>query len=489
MNAIHKTIIHLAALPQTWGKRLLIVALIAILASCKMLQTNIAINSKPLPEKFTTNPDTATIAKLKWRQYFSDPQLQQLIDTAVANNPDLQMALQRIELFRAGIRTANGNLLPQVGVNINGGVRKFGLYTMDGAGNITTEITPGKLVPINLPDYYTGLQATWEADIWGKLRNQRKSAIANYLASVEGTHFVISNLVTEVAITYYELQALDNSLEIILQTITKQQEAFEVIQLQKNAGRANELAVQQFKAQLLHTQSLEKESRQQITEIENKINFLLGQYPQTVSRTKQPMFQSLPLQIAIGLPTSLLANRPDIREAEQIIQASRFDVKAAKAAFMPNLSLSTAFGFQAFKPNMLFLTPASTAYSVLGGFAAPLLNRNELKAQFNTAKANQLTALHNYQKTVLNAFIETQNQLSALQNLRDIGTLKKEQTDVLTQSAITATELYNASKANYLEVLLAQQNALQANLELVEVNKRQQIATVNIYKILGGGWQ
>ena len=467
-----------------------IVFALLIFSGCKTLNTDLTIPEKKIPSSFSSvSTDTTNIAEINWRQYFADTLLVKLIDTALAGNIDLQMALQRIEAARASVKLANGALLPQVGLNINGGVRKFGLYTMDGAGNITTEITPGQIVPINLPDMYVGLNASWEIDIWGKLRNQRKSTFANYLSSIEGTNFVISNLVADVGIAYYVLIALDNELEIIRQTIQKQQEALEVIKLQKETGRANELAVQQFQAQLLNSQALEFETMQQILEQENLINFLLGRYPQTVQRSKEVLFQEMPQQFASGIPSQLLSNRPDIREAEFQVQASKFDLKSAKAAFFPNLNITAGLGFQAFNPEFLFASPASLAYSVLGGLVAPLVNMNALKAQFNTAKASQLSAMYNYQKTILNGYVEVANELSNIENLKKINTLKKQQSDVLIQSVETSTELYKTAKANYLEVLLAQQNSLQTQLELISVNKRQRIATVNIYKALGGGWR
>ena len=467
-----------------------IVFLLLIISSCKTLNTNLTIPEKKIPSSFSSaSTDTTNIAEINWRQYFADTLLVKLIDTALAGNIDLQMALQRIEAARASVKLANGALLPQVGLNINGGVRKFGLYTMDGAGNITTEITPGQIVPINLPDMYVGLNASWEIDIWGKLRNQRKSAFANYLSSIEGTNFVISNLIADVTISYYELIALDNEQEIIRQTIQKQQEALEVIKLQKETGRANELAVQQFQAQLLNSQALEFETKQQILEQENLINFLLGRYPQAVQRNKEVLFQEMPQQFASGIPSQLLSNRPDIREAEFQVQASKFDLKAARAAFFPNLNITAGLGFQAFNPEFLFTSPASLAYSVLGGLVAPLVNMNALKAQFNTAKASQLSAMYNYQKTILNGYVEVANELSNIENLKKINTLKKQQSDVLIQSVETSTELYKTAKANYLEVLIAQQNSLQTQFELISVNKRQRIATVNIYKALGGGWR
>lgn len=456
---------------------------------CASLDTHLSIPEKEIPASFQNQKDTTTtIANINWRQYFTDPLLVKLIDTAVANNLDLQMALQRIEVSRSSVKLANGALLPKVDLSIGGGVQKFGLYTMDGAGNASTEITPGRTVPENLTDMFLGLQASWEVDIWGKLRNQRKSAVSQYLSSIEGTNFVISNLVADVAIHYNELLALDNELDIIRQTVQKQQEALAVVKLQKEAGRANELAVQQFKAQLLNTQVLEKQVLQQITEAENKLNFLLGRYPQPIQRKKGVLFEAVAQQVASGVPSELLANRPDVREAEYQIEASKFDLKAARAAFFPNFNITATLGFQAFNPEFLFVSPASLAYSLFGTVVAPLINMNALKAQFNTAKANQLTAMYNYQKTILNGYVEVANELSKIQNLEQIHSRKKQQSEALKQSVETSDELYKSARATYLEVLIAQQNALQANLELIDVIKQQRIATVKIYKALGGGW-
>ena len=461
-----------------------------IFPGCKTIITNLSITENKIPLSFNSSQtDTATIAALNWSQYFSDTLLVKLIDTAISGNIDLQMALQRIESARASVKLVKGATLPQVALNMNGGVRKFGLYTMDGAGNITTEIIPGKIVPINLPDMYVGLNASWEIDIWGKLQNQRKSAFANYLSSIEGTNFVISNLVADVALAYYELIALDNELVIITQTIRQQQEALEVVKLQKDAGRSNELVVQQFHAQLLNSKIYEFEINQKILEQVNLINFLLGRYPKSIERRKENIFFKIPLDISSGLPSQLLSNRPDLREAEFQLQATMFDLKVAKAAFFPNLMITAGIGFQAFNSKFLFVNPASLAYSALGGLVAPLVNRNALKAQFNTAKASQLSAMYNYQKTILNGYVEVVNELSNLDMLQQVISLKQKHSDVLTQSVETAYELYKSGRATYLEVLLIQQNSLQTQLELINVNKRQHFAMVNIYKALGGGWR
>lgn len=469
-----------------------IVFALIIFSGCKTLQTNLTIPEKKLPTSFlSSTTDTTTISALNWRQYFADTLLVNLIDTALAGNIDLQMALQKIQIARSGVRFQTGELFPKVDGNISVGSTRYGKYTESGQGNATTPYPddPDRVIPNPVQDFYIGLTATWEIDIWGKLRNQRKGAISNYLASIEGKNFVVSILVADVAIAYYELLALDNELAIVQQTMLKQQEALDVIKSQKEAGRANELAVQQFQAQLLNAQTLEKETRQQISETENKLNFILGRYTQTIQRQKELLFSETPSQFAAGLPSQLLSNRPDIREAEYQVQASKFDLKSAKAAFFPNINLSAAVGFAAFNPQFLFSSPASIGYSAMGGLIAPLLNMNALKAQFNTAKANQLKAMYNYQKTILNGYVEVVNELSNLSNLQQISDLKKQQNNVLTQSVETSNELYKSGRATYLEVLLAQQNSLETQLELVNTTKRQRIATVNIYKALGGGWR
>jgi outer membrane protein, multidrug efflux system len=386
--------------------RLIIAFLVITLGGCGTLNVDLSIPKNDMPTSFHNKKDPTNIADIQWKEYFVDPLLHKLIDTAISNNIDLQIALQRIEMSRSSVRAATGALMPTMGLGVGSAIRRYGLYTMDGAGNSTTDITPGQTVPTNLPDLFLGLQSSWEVDIWGKLQNQRSSAMSKFLASIEGTGFVVSNLVADVAIYYNELRALDNELDIIRQTLHTQYESLEVILVQKEVGRATELAVELFKAQVLNTRILEKEVLQKITVTENYINFLLGRYPQPIERTKDEYFTGIPHEITAGVPSQLLANRPDVREAEFQVEASKFDLKVAKAAFFPSFNITASFGFQAFNPDFLFVAPASIAYTAVGTFVAPLINRNALEAQFNNAEAHQLTAMHNYQKTILNAYVE-----------------------------------------------------------------------------------
>lgn len=468
---------------------LIIFVIVVTSSGCTGLNTDLAILENDIPDSFQKTQDTTNIADIQWKDYFADPLLHKLIDTAIGNNLDLQIALQRIEISRSSVRAATGALMPTMGLGVGTAIRRYGLYTMDGAGNATTDFKSGQQIPANLPDLFVGLQSSWEVDIWGKLQNQRSSAMAKFLASIEGTSFVVSNLVADVAMYYNELRALDNELEIIRQTLHTQYESLEVIQVQKDVGRATELAVELFEAQVLNTRILEKEVLQQIVVTENHINFLLGRYPQLIERTKGQFLKGIPHEISSGVPSQLLANRPDVREAEFQIKASKFDLKVAKAAFFPSFNITASFGFQAFNPDFLFVAPASIAYTAVGTLVAPLINRNALEAQFHNAEANQLTAMYHYQRTILNAYVEVANELSNINNLQKINTLKNQQNEVLQQSVETSHLLYRYGRASYLEVLIAQRNALQSNLELISFAKQLRIAGVKIYKALGGGWK
>ena len=218
-----------------------------LVSSCKTAQTIQQTGIKPIPNSFFIGNDSISAATNSWREYFSDKNLISLIDTALAGNLDALIAVQRIEQAKAAVQYRKGTLLPTVGGGGAAAIRRYGLYTMDGAGNSTTEILPNQIVPANLPDYFVGLQTAWEADVWGKLRNRKKASMARYLASVEGKNWLVTNLVTEVATAYYELLALDHELEIIKETISLQENALSLVTVQKEAAAANELAVSNFR--------------------------------------------------------------------------------------------------------------------------------------------------------------------------------------------------------------------------------------------------
>lgn len=459
------------------------------MAGCKSLNTQVEIESRALPDTFDTTTVETNIAHLSWREFFNDSLLVQLIDTAIENNLDLLQALQRIEMSRFQVQHATGALLPQLGLGTSAAIRRFGLYTMDGAGNSSTEMLPGQIVPTDLPDFYLGTYATWEVDIWGKLRNKRKAALSDYLATVEGVNFVISNLVADVATAYYELIALDAEIEVIKQTKLKQKIALEAVELQKEAGKTNALAVEQFTALLFYTEALEKEIVQKIIETENQINLLLGRFPQTIKRNSNGLNQSWSMNLDEGIPSQLLENRPDIRQAELQVKASKYDLQSAKAAFYPNINISASAGYQSFSTALMFSTPQSLAYTALAGMAAPILNQKQLRAQFNTAKAAQINALYEYQNAILNGFIEVANEVSNIENLNAVNEFTTSQNNAMLSAVDISQELFYSGRANYIEVLIAQQNALQSQIDLIIVRKRLKQSGVMLFKVLGGGWR
>lgn len=442
-----------------------------------------------LPPSYGDNAGAGIITPLSYKHFFTEEQLIDLIDTALLNNWDIQMALQRIQAAQSNVLLSKSFLKPEVNVAVSAGLSKFGEYTMDGAGNKSTEIYNGKIVPEHLPDYFVGLQSSWEVDMWGKLKSRKKAAMARYISTLEGKNLVLTGLIAEIAFAYYELRSLDQKLQIISENIALQQNALAIVKVQKHAGVTNELAVKQFESQLLHVRSLHFETKQQIAQTENWINFLAGRYPQPVNRDTV-MFRNTALpHIQAGIPVSLLQNRPDIRQAEWELKASRADVQAAKAAFYPSLNITAAAGFRSFKTSLLFNTPQSIAYGLLGSVTAPLLNRAAIKAEFNAANAAQLEALYNYQKTIVNGYVEVYNELIRLQNLQQVAELKTQQSEAMTSSITISEALFKTARASYLEVLFTQQNALQANLELIETKKDQWLTIINIYKALGGGWR
>jgi NodT family efflux transporter outer membrane factor (OMF) lipoprotein len=469
-------------------KGLGLVLICAAYTACKLPEVAQRAENKTVPAAFNGSQDTVSTASIQWRKFFTDPNLVNLIDTALKNNQELNITLQDIEIAKNEIKAKKGELLPSVTYGVGAGLDKVGRYTSSGAGDASTEITPGKEVPEVLPDYRFGLQANWEADIWHKLRNAKKGAVSHYLATVEGKNFVVTNLIAEVANSYYELLAEDNQLDIVKKNIALQTNALELMKIQKQATRVTELAVRKFEAEVLNSKSLEFDIQQNITETENKINFLLGRYPQTIIRDKSSFTDLVPPTVQSGLPSQLLANRPDIKQAEFELAAAKLDVKVAKAQFYPSLGISAAIGYQAFNPSYLLRTPESLIYSLAGDLAGPLINRNAIKAEYLTANAKQLQAVFEYEKAILNGYIEVANQMSKISNLQKSYDLKSKQVVALTQSIDISNDLFKSARADYFEVLMTQRDALQSKLELIETKKQQLNAVVDIYHALGGGW-
>lgn len=466
------------------------IALLCLLyTACKIPAIISKTESSNLPTAFVNTADSSNSAKLSWREYFADADLVALIDSALNNNQELNITLQEIEISRNEIKARKGEYLPFVGIKAGAGGEKVGRYTSRGAMEANTEIKPGKAMPEPLGDFMLGAYATWEVDIWHKLRNAKKAAVERFLATVEGRNFLVTNLVAEIAHSYYELLALDNQLKIVQQNISIQTNALEIVKLQKQATRVTELAVKKFEAEVLNTQSLQYNILQQITETENRLNFLLGRQPQAVIRNVQSFDGFDSGSFHAGVPSQLLANRPDIRQAELQLSAAKLDVKVARAQFYPSLGISASLGYQAFNPAYLLRTPESLLYSLAGDMVAPLVNRAAIKATYLNANAKQVQAVYVYERTILNAYFEVANQVAKIGNLAKSYDLKSKQVEALTQSINISGDLFRSARADYMEVLMTQRDALEARFELIETQKQQMNAKVNVYQALGGGWK
>ncbi len=456
------------------------------------------IGSEPLktkvPDTFQPNSnDTAKIHMVKWRTILIDSSLTTHIETALNNNFDLRSALQRVQILKAGLYHAKAIQMPDLSLNLASGVRKFGEYTMDGVGNYDTRFSPNlssnQQIPNPLPDYYAGFQTSWEIDFWGKLKNKKKAAADRFMASQYGKDFIVTNLIKEVALAYFELVALDNESSMLQENIALQESALELVKAKKSVGMANELGVELMKTQLINSQVILAEVNQRIIETESQLNFICGAYPSRVKRSTSYFSEHVQHFMTIGVPSDLMRNRPDIRQSEHELKASNADLKSAQAAFFPSININSAMGLQSFNSALLLETPASLAYNLIGGLTAPIFNRRKLKAELMASKAEQNQAYNNYEKTVVNAFREVYNAVNKINNTQKMYELKKEEVEILKKSIVTATELFAVGRANYLEVITAQKNALQAQIELINCYRNYNYSFIELYISIGGGWQ
>ncbi|MFT3884865.1 MAG: efflux transporter outer membrane subunit [Flavobacteriales bacterium] len=444
---------------------------------------------KAVPASYATSTDTTDAAAVPWKQLFTDPALRTLIDSALANNQELNVMLQEITIAQSEVRARKGEYLPFIGIGAGAGIEKVGRYTRNGVVEDELHVEEDKKFPEPLPDFLIAARASWELDIWKKLRNAKQAAVLRYLGSVEGRNFMVTRLVAEIANSYYELMALDNQLEILRNNIAIQQDALAIVKQEKQAAKVTELAVRRFEAEVLKNRSMQFDIQQRITETENRINFLVGRYPQHVVRNAQAFATLAPDSLPAGIPAQLLSHRPDIRQAELALTASKLDVKTAKASFYPSVRLTAGIGLNAINTTYLVQTPQSLLYTVAGDLVAPLINRNALKAAYAGATARQVQAAYDYERTVLNAYVDVVNQLSNISNLHNSYELRRQQVDALSSSITISTNLFRSARADYMEVLLTQRDALESKFDLVETRMQQMNAMVNMYQALGGGWR
>lgn len=435
-----------------------------------------------VPASFLGSSDSVSIAEIPWDHFFDDPYLTDLISKALEQNLDHLIAIERIELARAEHRIRRGALYPSV----DGIVR----YR---SGDIRPNLLGGTIngdrnVVNRLENNFVGFQSFWEIDVWGKLKNRREAAFNRYLASHEARHLIVTNIVAEVGHLYYDLLGFDMELETIDKNIEFQKMALELIKIQKLAGRATELAVQQFAAQLLSTQSMRFDKLQDIIEAENSLNNLMGQFPQEILRAESLSIVNLPSVINTGIPANMLIRRPDIQQAELELNAFRLDVQAARKEFFPSFNIVPYVGLNDRSIPAAFQFPGALTVGILGGITSPIFNQFRIRAFYDQAIADNRIYVYNYTQAVLNGYTEVMTGLSRVENLRNRYRAKAEETEVLLSAVSTANELFRGGYASYLEVITAQARVLEAELEMANTRKEIFHGVIDLYRALGGGW-
>ncbi len=457
-------------------------------SSCKTPAIVGRTENRNVPKSYFNTPADSSGSLSLWKDYFKDKYLATLIDTALINNQELNIMRQEISIASNEVMARKGEYLPFVNLRAGAGLERSARYTRQGAVEANVEIKPDREMPDPLPDFMLGAFATWEVDIWHKLRNATKSANLRYLASSEGRNFTVTNLVAEIASSYYELLALDAELNIINQNVEIQNNALRIVRLEKESAKVTELAVKRFEALVLNTQTLRYNTQQRIVESENKINFLMGRYPQPVRRDSVNFINLKPNLANLGIPARLIENRPDIRQAELELTASKIDVQVAKANFYPRLGLSGGLGLQAYNP-ILLVSPKSLLSNLTGDLIKPWINKRAITAQYFSSNSRQIQSVYNYERKVLNAYIEVVNQYSSINNLQSAFDTKNNEVQVLNQSITIANNLFRSARADYIEILLTQREALDSKFDLLEFKLKQMQASVNLYRALGGGWK
>jgi len=438
---------------------------------------------RAVPGSFAGLSDTRSSGLIPWRDFFQDAHLAALVDAALEHNQELNIAIQETVVANAEVMARRGEYLPKVGFGAGTGVEHVGAFTSPGQADERSEIGP------TLQKHEFGLYASWELDVWGRLRNLANAASHRYLASIEGRNFMVTRLVAEIASSYYELLALDRQLQVVTDNIALQERALDLARAQFQAGRATSAAPARFEATLRAMQSSKYTIQQRIVETENQINFLAGRFPKPIDRSRTNFLDLQPAAMAVGVPAELLANRPDVRQAELELAAAGLDVEAARKAFYPSLGIEAVVGYQSYGLTKLVNTPDSLLFEVLGKAFKPLLNRKGITADYFSANSREMQAVLHYERAVLIAFVEVSNRVSLTRNLSQGYGLKQQQVGRLAQSVDISTELFNLNRTEYLEVLTARRELLEAQQELVELKQRQMVATVTLYQALGGGWR
>lgn len=426
-----------------------------------------------------TSADTTTIATIPWREYFTDPILQKLIEEGLANNFDMKTALFNIEEAKENLRQSKISWLPSVGVIL--GDTHNSLSSKNANGDV-------KYLSKNTNQYSFGLAATWELNIWGKISSTKRSKLALFLKSQEARNLVQTNIVAGIATYYYTLLSLDEQLKITNESVDLLKETVSTNEALMKAGQVNAASVEQTKATLYSTQLSIPNIEMSIHEMENSLSLLLGRKAGIIERSTFAQ-QTVPQELKAGVPFQMLANRPDVRSAELTFRSAFELTNAARANFYPTLSISqTIFGVGASNFSNLF-KPESLLFNLVGNIVQPIFSQGQLSSGLKIAKLDQEIALNSFKQTVFEAGNEVSNILFTFNTSLTKNAVRDQQVKSLENSVEYTQLLLKAGEANYLEVISAESNLLSARLGKVNDKLEQLQASIDLYKALGGGIQ
>jgi NodT family efflux transporter outer membrane factor (OMF) lipoprotein len=438
-----------------------------------------------LPKQFSavSFADTSSIADLPWKTFFTDATLQRLIDRGVTYNYDLLLATKRLDISKQRLAQSKLLQLPQAALQFTAQYNRPSNNSLNGIS------IKNFLGATHVENYTTLAFLSWEADIWGKIRGQKETVLAEYLQTAEAAKAVQTQVVAGIAQGYFNLLMLDKQLDITKKNLALSDSFLTATRLLKDAGMVNLLAVQQAESQKQSTALLVPQLEEDIAIQENALQVLTGQLPDSVSRASSLNDFVFPDSLSTGLPVAMVSRRPDVRSAEMALAAATAQIGVAQANMYPALNLTLGGGLEAFKASNWFSIPNSLFGLAAGTIAQPLFNRKELKTTFEIAKLQRDAAVIGFRQSVLRATSEVADALVQIDKLKEQQQLATAQVATLQQAVVNARLLFKSDLANYLEVITAQGNALQAELNLASIQRRQLGALVELYRSLGGGWK
>jgi len=452
-----------------------------LLAGCLVGPTYHRPQMEPPPQhRFVEGPAQAeSIADTPWWKIFEDAELQALIREAIANNLDLRDATARVEEARARAGVAKSFLYPELGASVGYATRQAS--RVSDPPETTTDTR-------SFQNWSGGFTLSWEIDLFGRLRRQNEASFAVYLATNEARRGVLITLVADVASNYLLLRDLDLQLEIARWTLQANDEMVAFYRARLQGGVSNRLELDRAVANRARTAAVIPGLEQQIAATENLLSLLLGRPPGTIPRGITLTDQHMPPQVPAGLPAALLERRPDVVQAEQLLVAANADVGAAKALFFPTINLTGLLGGLS-KDASDLLKPDAAIWSLGAGLFQPIFQGGRINQNYEASKARFDQALAQYQKAALNAYREVADSLVAIQKLGQARLELEQGVEASRDASKLARSRYDTGLANYLEILNADQQLFDQELQLAQTRGSELVAFVQLYRALGGGWE